>query len=64
MIDATWVVTHLFGGGEGGGGGGWEGTDAQRGGRCAIPGNIKGQVGLGSEQTDQVDVPAHLRGLE
>lgn len=34
---------------------------AQRGGRCATPGNIKG---LGSEQPDQVDVPAHLRGLE
>lgn len=37
---------------------------AQRGGRCTMPGNIKGQVGLCSEQPDQVDVPAHWRGLE
>jgi len=37
---------------------------AQRGGGCPIPGNIKGQVGWGSEQPDLVkDVPAHCRGL-
>ena len=38
---------------------------AQRGGRCPIPGNIQGQVGLGSEAPDLVeDVPAHCRGVE
>jgi len=35
---------------------------AHRGGRCPIPGNIQGQVGLGSEQPDLVDVPAYCRG--
>ena len=38
---------------------------AQRGGRCPIPGNIPGQVGLGSEYPDPgEDVPAHCRGLD
>ena len=37
---------------------------AQRGGRCPMPGNIQGQVGRGSKQTDLVeDVPAHCRGV-
>ena len=37
---------------------------AQRGGRCAIPGNIQGQAGRGFEQPDLVeDVPAHCRGV-
>ena len=37
---------------------------AQRGDRCPIPGNIQGQVGLGSEQPDPVeDVPARCRGV-
>jgi len=37
---------------------------AQRGGRCPIPRNSQGQVGLGSEQPDLVeDVPAHCRGV-
>jgi len=35
---------------------------AQRGGRCPIPGNIKGQVGRNYEQSDLVeDVPAYCR---
>jgi len=35
---------------------------SQRGGRCAIPGNIQGQVGQGFEQPDLVvGVPAHCR---
>ena len=34
----------------------------QRGGGCPIPGNIQGQAGQGSEQSDLVeDVPAHCR---
>ena len=38
---------------------------SQRGGRCPIPGNIQGQLGMGSEQSDLVeDVPGHFRGLE
>jgi len=33
-------------------------------GECLIPGNIPGQVGRGSEQSDLVeDVPAHCRGF-
>jgi len=37
---------------------------AQRGGRCPIPGTIRGQVGWGSEHPDPVaDVPARCRGL-
>lgn len=35
---------------------------AQRDNRCPMPGNIEGQVGQGSEQTDLVEgVPAHRR---
>lgn len=34
----------------------------QRGGRCAIPGDIQGKAGCGSEQPGIVeDVPAHSR---
>ena len=37
---------------------------AQKDGRCPIPGNIQGQVGRGSEQSDLVEgVPAHCRGV-
>ena len=37
---------------------------AQRGGQCPIPGNIQGQIGLGSEQPDPAeDVPAHFRAV-
>jgi len=37
---------------------------AQRGGGCPIPGNILGQVELGSEQPDLVeDVPSHCKGV-
>ena len=37
---------------------------AQRGGRCANPGNVQGQAVRGSEQPDLVeDVPAHCRGV-
>jgi len=36
---------------------------SQRGGGCPIPGDIQGQVGWGSEQSDLVvDVPPHCRG--
>jgi len=35
----------------------------QRGSGSPIPGNIQGQVGRGSEQSDWAeDVPAHFRG--
>ena len=38
---------------------------AQRGGRCAIPADIPGQVRRGSEQPGLVEgVPAHGRGLD
>jgi len=37
---------------------------AKRGSGCPIPGNMKGQVGRGSEQPDLVkDVPAHCMGV-
>jgi len=37
---------------------------AQRRGRCPIPGNIQGLVGLGFEQPDLTeDVSAHCRGV-
>ena len=37
---------------------------AQKGGRCPTPGNVRDQIGQGSEQPDQAeDVPAHWRGL-
>lgn len=46
------------------GGGGTLAQVAQRGGRCLIPGNIRGQVGQGSEQPDLVEnVPAYCRGV-
>ena len=36
----------------------------KRGCRCSIPGNIRGQVGRGSEQSDIVeDVPGPCRGV-
>jgi len=44
----------------------WE-QIAWGGGRCPIPGNIQGQVGQGSEQSDLIeDIPIHCRvvGLE
>lgn len=34
----------------------------QRGGRCAISGNIQGQVGQSTEKHDEIeDVPVHCR---
>lgn len=37
----------------------------QRGRRCPIPGNIHGQAGQGSEQSNLVeDFPAHCRVLD
>ena len=37
---------------------------AQRGGRCSIPGNIQGHVGMGSEQPDLVeDISAYCMGV-
>ena len=38
---------------------------AQRGGGCPIPGDILGQAGRGSEQSDgAVGVPVHCGGVE
>ena len=37
---------------------------AQRGGGCPIPGDIQGQAGWGSEQSDEaIDVPVHCSGV-